>query len=98
MLDLLLTHAYFLAGDPHEAQIMRPFPPLGLQYLVAYLRQNDFPSTDWWDATFHSGPDVFAGVLADADPRVLGFYGHTITRPVTKGMVALAVAQGRRVV
>lgn len=98
MLDLLLTHAYFLAGDPHEAQIMRPFPPLGLQYLVAYLRQNDFPATDWWDATFQPGPAAFAGVLADADPRVLGFYGHTITRPVTAGMVALAVSQGRRVV
>jgi anaerobic magnesium-protoporphyrin IX monomethyl ester cyclase len=103
MLDLLLTHAYFLAGDPHEAQIMRPFPPLGLQYLVAYLRQNEFPATDWWDATFHpprqeGGPDAFAAVLADANPRVLGFYGHTITRPVTRGMVALAVAQGRRVV
>ncbi|MDP2306561.1 MAG: radical SAM protein [Pseudomonadota bacterium] len=98
MLDLLLTHAYFLAGDPHEAQIMRPFPPLGLQYLVAHLRQNEFPATDWWDATFHPGPGAFAGVLADADPRVLGFYGHTITRPITRGMVALAVQQGRRVV
>ncbi|MFN7145315.1 MAG: B12-binding domain-containing radical SAM protein [Myxococcota bacterium] len=96
-MDLLLTHAYFLADDPHEAQIMRPFPPLGLQYLVAYLRREGFPATDWWDATFHAVGD-FPGVLADADPRVVGFYGHTITRPVAKGMVARAVAEGRRVV
>lgn len=96
-MDLLLTHAYFLADDPHEAQIMRPFPPLGLQYLVAYLRREGFPATDWWDATFQAVGD-FPGVLADADPRVVGFYGHTITRPVAKGMIARAVAEGRRVV
>jgi radical SAM superfamily enzyme YgiQ (UPF0313 family) len=98
MLDLLLTHAYFLAGDPHEAQIMRPFPPLGLQYLVAYLRREGWGSVDWWDATFHPGPDAFAAVLADADPHVVGFYGHTITRPVAKGMIARVVATGRRVI
>lgn len=96
-MDLLLTHAYFLAGDPHEAQIMRPFPPLGLQYLVAYLRREGFAATDWWDATFQAVGD-FPRVLADADPRVVGFYGHTITRPVARGMIARVVAEGRRVV
>ena len=95
-MDLLLTHAYFLAGDPHEAQIMRPFPPLGLQYLVSYMRREGVDA-DWWDATFHA-PEDFAGVLAGADPRVVGFYGHTTTRPVAKGMIARVVAEGRRVV
>ncbi len=98
MLDLLLTHAYFLAGDPLEAQIMRPFPPLGLQYLVSYLRREGFGATDWWDATFHRGPEAFGPVLADADPRVVGFYGHTITRPVAKGMIARCIAEDRRVI
>ncbi len=96
MLDLLLTHAYFLAGDPHEAQIMRPFPPLGLQYLVSYLRREGFAATDWWDATFQR-PDAFADVLSDARPRVVGFYGHTITRPTAAGMIARCVAEDRRV-
>jgi radical SAM superfamily enzyme YgiQ (UPF0313 family) len=96
VLDLLLTHAYFLADDPHEAQIMRPFPPLGLQYLVSYLRREGFAEVDWWDTTFQPGPDTFPAILADADPRVVGFYGHTITRPTAKGM--MAAAKGRRIV
>ena len=59
MTELLLTHAYFLATDPREQELMRPFPPLGIQYLVAYLRENGFPAVDWWDATFHPGPAAF---------------------------------------
>lgn len=98
MLDLLLTHAYFLAEDPHEQQLMRPFPPLGIQYLVAWIRRAEVASVDWWDATFAPGPEVFADVLARHDPRVVGFYGHTVTRPVAAGMVARCVAQGRRVI
>ncbi len=98
MTDLLLTHAYFLAGDPREQELMRPFPPLGIQYLVSYLRENGFPSVDWWDATFHPGPAAFAPVLWDHDPRVVGFYGHTVTRPIAGEMVALCVAEGRRTI
>ena len=35
--DVLLAHGYFLAEDEKEQQIMRPYPPLGLMYLSAYL-------------------------------------------------------------
>ncbi|MFZ5475883.1 MAG: B12-binding domain-containing radical SAM protein, partial [Myxococcota bacterium] len=93
MLDLLLTHGYFLARDPHERTLMRPFPPLGLQYLVGSLREAF--AVDWWDATFRT-PEEFAGALRDADPRVVGFYGHTITRPTTRSLVAQCA--GRRVI
>ena len=37
MTDLLLTHGYFLSEDEKEQQIMKPYPPLGLLYLSAYL-------------------------------------------------------------
>ena len=37
-MDLLLTHGYFLAQDPKELEIMKPYPPLGLLYLSSYLR------------------------------------------------------------
>ena len=57
MVNLLLTHAYFLATDPHEAEIVQ-FPPLGLQYLVAFLRQERVCEVDWFDATFQSGPQT----------------------------------------
>lgn len=97
-LDLLLFHAWFLAGDPREQEMMRPFPPLGLQYLVAYLRREGHGAVDWWDATFHPGPEAFHAHVADVDPRVVGLYGHTITRPVASAMVARCVAEGRRVI
>lgn len=96
-MDVLLTHAYFLADDPHEAELMRPFPPLGLQYLVAYLRRAGV-AAEWWDSTWRSGPAAFAAALDDAKPRIVGFYGHTITRPVTAGMVREALGRGLRVV
>ena len=38
MVDLLLTHGYFLQEDPKELEIMKPYPPLGLLYISAYLR------------------------------------------------------------
>ena len=63
-LDLLLFHGWFLAHDPLEQEIMRPFPPLGIQYLVSWLRSHDFPNVDWWDASFGSGPEQFEQELA----------------------------------
>lgn len=95
MRDLLLTHAYFLARDPHEHQLMRPFPPLGLQALVAWTRQAGFDVV-WWDATFAEGPAAFDAVIDEADPRVVGFYGHTVTRPAARELVARCA--GRRVI
>jgi len=97
-LDLLLFHAYFLANDPFEQEIMRPFPPLGMQYIVAWLKQHGFPAVDWLDATFLSGPDEVHDRFCDADPRVVGLYGHTVTRPVARPMVARFRAEGRRVI
>ena len=87
-LDLLLFHAYFLANDPHEQEIMRPFPPLGMQYLVAWLRRAGFAAVEWFDNTFHPDADAFFAHCAAADPRVVGLYGHTVTRPVAVEMVA----------
>ncbi len=97
-LDLLLFHAWHLALDPREQEVMRPFPPLGVQYLVSWLRTHGFPAVDWYDATFEPGPERFHAVCAELDPRVVGLYGHTVTRPVAKPMVARAREEGRRVV
>lgn len=97
-LDLLLFHAYHLADDPREQEIMRPFPPLGIQYIVAWMRAAGWAAVDWYDATFEPGPEAFAARCAELDPRVVGLYGHTLTRPVAAGMVARARAEGRRVI
>ena len=42
MPDLLLTHGYFLYEDAKEVEIMKPYPPLGLLYLSAYLKREGF--------------------------------------------------------
>ena len=90
--DLLLFHAWFLAHDPLEQELMRPFPPLGIQYLVAWLRANGFPDVDWWDASFTAGPECFSEELDRREPRVVGLYGHTVTRPTALPMVLPAAA------
>ena len=51
MADLLLTHGYFLAEDEKERQIMKPYPPLGLLYLSAFLKTRGY-SVEIFDSTF----------------------------------------------
>jgi anaerobic magnesium-protoporphyrin IX monomethyl ester cyclase len=97
-LDLLLHHAYVLVDDPREQEIMRPFPPLGLQYLVAWLRRAGFAAVDWWDATFSAGWADFLAHVSDTNPRVVGVYGHTITRPLALKMTRHCAGQDRRVI
>ena len=53
MPDILLTHGYFLAEDEKERQIMKPYPPLGLLYLSAYLKRAGF-DVEVFDSTFAS--------------------------------------------
>ena len=49
--DILLTHGYFLAQDEKERQIMKPYPPLGLLYLSAYLKARGH-AVEIYDSTF----------------------------------------------
>lgn len=97
-LDLLLFHAYYLAHDPHEQEIMRPFPPLGMQYLIAWLKREGFSAVDWADTTFQSGPEAFHERCMVDNPRVVGLYGHTVTRPTATKMITRCRAEGRRVI
>ena len=43
-MKIVLTHGYFLEEDPKEKLIMRPYPPLGILYISAYLEENGFPN------------------------------------------------------
>ena len=45
MPDVLLTHGYFLSEDEKELEIMKPYPPLGLLYISAYLQRAASPSS-----------------------------------------------------
>src|SRR5262245_44950118 len=77
-MDILLAHGYFLGKDPKEQQIMRPYPPLGLLYLSAYLKQHDF-AVEIFDSTF-AEKDRFAEYLSTQRPKLVGLYSNLMTK------------------
>jgi radical SAM superfamily enzyme YgiQ (UPF0313 family) len=93
---LLLTHGFFLAEDPKEQQIMRPYPPLGILYLSAYLRSRGF-DVDVYDSTFGSREELFR-ILDAGPPAMLGVYGNLLTRSTVLAIVERARAAGWTVV
>ncbi len=75
---ILLTHAYFLAEDPKEQRIMKPYPPLGLQYIAAFLDLHGF-ANDVFDTTFSSF-EKLSTHLRQNPPDVIGIYTNLMTK------------------
>lgn len=38
-MKITFTHGYFIKEDEKEQEIMRPYPPLGILYLSAWLEK-----------------------------------------------------------
>lgn len=94
--DILLAHGYFLAEDEKEQQIMRPYPPLGLMYLSAWLTREGL-RVELFDSTLRTRAELYAR-LAQGPPSVLGLYTNLITRPSVLAITAEAKRLGWRVV
>jgi len=77
-MKILLTHGYFLEEDPKEQLIMRPYVPLGILYISAFLQQNGYDN-DVFDSTFSSYEALSAKLLADR-PDVVGIYTNLMTK------------------
>lgn len=92
MSDLLLTHGYFLYEDPKEMQILKPYVPLGLLYICAYLRSKGF-SVDVFDTTF-STMEELARHLQTEKPSLLGIYANLMTRKKVVDILQTARAAG----
>jgi radical SAM superfamily enzyme YgiQ (UPF0313 family) len=90
MADILLTHAYFLKHDFIEKRVMKPYPPLGILYLSAYLKRAGF-SVEVFDATFRD-PKDFEEALRRVRPKIVGIYANIITRDNVFKMAAMAKA------
>lgn len=75
---LVLTHAYFLLEDPREREIMRPYPPLGLLYISAWLKENGYAPTVL-DSTFMNRAD-WMEELCEAAPDVVACYANLMTK------------------
>jgi radical SAM superfamily enzyme YgiQ (UPF0313 family) len=93
---LLLTHGFFLAEDPKEQQIMRPYPPLGILYLSSYLRSKGF-DVEVYDSTFGSRHELNA-LLEDGPPGWLGLYVNLLTRQSALGIIEQARSCAWRVI
>ena len=79
MTDLLLTHGYFLAEDEKERQIMKPYPPLGLLYLSAFLKRAGY-SVEIFDSTFARAQPSSTARFAATPGGVVGIYTNLMTR------------------
>jgi len=77
-MSVLLTHAYFLADDEKEQQIMRPYAPLGILYISAYLEQHGI-ANEVFDTTF-STKDIFRQYLLEHKPAIIGIYTNLMTK------------------
>ncbi len=95
-MDLLLTHAYFLAEDRHELNLMKPYPPLGILYLSAYLKKKGF-EIGIFDSTFNR-MESFRQFVEAERPSVVGIYINLTTRPAALQMMRLCKLQGCRVI
>src|ERR1700719_2391479 len=74
LMDILLTHGYFLYEDPKELQIMKPYPPLGILYICAHLRRKGM-QVQVFDSTFSSRQQLF-DLIRKGPPSVIGMYAN----------------------
>jgi anaerobic magnesium-protoporphyrin IX monomethyl ester cyclase len=96
MSDLLLTHAYFMAEDPKELQIRKPYVPLGILYICSHLRLKGF-DVDVFDTTFSTSSE-FIHYLETERPSILGIYANLMTRKKAVEILAIAKAAGWKTV
>jgi anaerobic magnesium-protoporphyrin IX monomethyl ester cyclase len=77
-MNVILTHGYFLHQDVHESGVMKPYPPVGLLFLSAWLKQHDIPH-QVYDTTF-SDMKTTKAWLEHRPPGLIGFYATLMTR------------------
>ena len=77
-MSILFTHAYYLSDDPKEQKIMKPYPPLGLLYVSAYLLSKNIPNAVF-DSTFYSKEAQLAFIL-EKKTKVICIYTNLMTK------------------
>lgn len=77
-MKLLLTHGYFLEQDEKEKAIMKPYPPLGILSIAAFLDQHQIENKVY-DSTFGTENGLLKSV-EEFKPDAIGFYVNLMTR------------------
>lgn len=75
---IVLTHGYFLQDDEREKAIMKPYPPLGILYLSAFL-DTHILAHEVFDTTF-SSREIFENYLLEKQPTILAIYVNLMTK------------------
>lgn len=77
-MKLILTHGYFLNKDPAEQRIMKPYAPLGILYISAYLKEHGIDNKIF-DTTF-SSKDELKKYLVEEKPDYIAIYVNLMTK------------------
>ncbi|WP_411767167.1 B12-binding domain-containing radical SAM protein [Winogradskyella sp. A3E31] len=77
-MSLLLTHAYYLYEDAKEQAIMKPYPPLGLLYISAYLNERNIDN-HVFDSTFYSQEEQL-DFIYENQPKIVAIYTNLMTK------------------
>ncbi len=96
IMDILLTHGYFISEDPHEQKVMKPYPPLGVLYISAYLKSRGF-SVHVHDTTFSSKEET-QRYIEQARPGIVGIYTNLMTKLNVLPMIKWCKSVGAQVV
>lgn len=77
-MSILFTHAYYLSDDPKEQKIMKPYPPLGLLYVSAYLESKGI-ANEVFDTTF-SAQQSQLDFIFEKQPKIICIYTNLMTK------------------
>jgi len=77
-MNILLTHGYFLHEDEKEKKIMRPYVPLGILYISAWLEKHGYDN-EIFDSTFSSF-DQLGLTIENNKPRIVAIYTNLMTK------------------
>lgn len=78
-MKVILTHAYFMVEDQKEQEINRPYPPLGLLYLSAFVKQHSLYDVRVLDSTFMNVLN-WKDELLQSKPDIIAFYANIMTK------------------
>ncbi len=106
MVDILLTHSYFLHFDPKQFRAGTPYPPLATLFAAAFLKHKDF-SLHFHDTMFASDAAHIEDIIKQQQPKLFVIYDDgfnyltkmclTNMRDAAFDMIALAKQYGCKV-
>ena len=77
-MSIVLSHAYYINEDPLEVKIMKPYTPLGLLYISAYLNEQQIEN-HLFDATFSNKLEQLH-FIKEKKPSVVAIYTNLMTK------------------